>query len=220
MKRPTICGSIVNEDLDLVERSTAYVDLFEVRIDLVGQSWPRLVQGLHKPWIACNRKAQEGGCWVGDERSRVEELYRAVDLNADLVDVELATENLEQVVRRVKSRCGCIISFHDGTGTPLPARLKELVGLQLRSGADICKVVTTAQNFDDNLTVLQLLRQFPDTRIVAFAMGPEGVISRILSPLIGGEFAFASLGEGKESAPAQLTAVQLRTSYEMIASGR
>lgn len=219
MKNPAICGSIVSEDLDLVERSTAYVDLFEVRIDLVGPAWPQVAKGLRRPWIACNRKAQEGGYWLGDERSRVEELYKAVDMNAAFVDVELATHNVDQVIARVKPRCGCILSAHDGVGTPALPHLKELVEAQLRSGADVCKVVTTAQDFDDNLTVLQLLREFPDIRMLAFAMGPHGVVSRILTPIVGGQFTFASLGEGKESAPGQLTAVRLRMIYDMIAGG-
>jgi len=78
-------------------------------------------------------------------------------------------------------------------------------------------VVTTAQKFEDNLTVLQLIADFPQTKIVSFAMGPLGSVSRILCPLIGGYFTYASIEEGKESASGQVTIGDLKAIYEMVA---
>jgi 3-dehydroquinate dehydratase-1 len=96
------------------------------------------------------------------------------------------------------------------------AVLKELVEKQLAAGADIGKVVTTARQFEDNLSTLQLIQEFPEERIVSFAMGPLGAVSRILCPLAGGEFIYASIETGGESAPGQLTAEELRKIYEMV----
>ena len=87
---------------------------------------------------------------------------------------------------------------------------------ELRAGADICKVVTTARSFGDNLTVLQLLGAFPENRLVAFAMGPLGIESRVLAPLVGGDFTYASVDRGKEAAPGQITATELRRLYGML----
>ena len=36
MIRPEICASIVNEDFDAIKRVEPLVDLYEVRIDLIG----------------------------------------------------------------------------------------------------------------------------------------------------------------------------------------
>lgn len=219
MSRPAICGSIVSENLEVVEQATQFVDLFEVRIDLIGAGWPNVVRRLSKPWIACNRRVEEGGSWPGDEHGRVDELYRAVEIGADIVDVELATTDLEKVISAVKPRAQCLLSFHDVERTPPFAQLKGAVDSQLCMGADICKVVTTAHSFDDSLTVLRLVREFSHVRLLAFAMGPQGVPSRILCPLVGGEFTFASLAQGRESAPGQVTAARLRAIYEMMGSG-
>jgi 3-dehydroquinate dehydratase len=52
---------------------------------------------------------------------------------------------------------------------------------------------------------------------VSFAMGPSGITSRILSPLLGGYLTYASLGEGKESAPGQVTVSELTKIYRMMA---
>jgi 3-dehydroquinate dehydratase type I len=90
----------------------------------------------------------------------------------------------------------------------------------LEAGADVCKVVTTGQRFEDNLAVLQLITNYPKTKMVSFAMGPLGLASRILCPLVGGDFTYASMGKGKESAPGQITAGNLRAIYEMMARGK
>ena len=91
---------------------------------------------------------------------------------------------------------------------------------QMEAGADICKVVTTAQRFEDNLAVLQLISDFPETRVVSFAMGSLGFTSRILSPLVGGDFAYASSEEGRESAPGQIAVRDLGKIYRMLEDGR
>jgi len=52
--------------------------------------------------------------------------------------------------------------------------------------------------------------------MVSFAMGHLGLVSRILCPLVGGYFTYASLGEGRESAPGQLTVGHLKKIYEMV----
>ena len=87
---------------------------------------------------------------------------------------------------------------------------------QLNRGADICKIVTTATSPDDNLTVLQLINTFAETRMVSLAMGNLGLTSRILCPLAGGAFTYASIERDKESAPGQMTVSELVKIYQMV----
>ncbi|MEE8420287.1 MAG: type I 3-dehydroquinate dehydratase [Dehalococcoidales bacterium] len=217
MKKPDICAAIVSEDRAAIKRIEPLVDLFEVRIDLIGAAWREVATSLGKPWIGCNRLKAEGGAWPGSEPERITELLRAAELGAAVIDIELATVNLAEVVRQVKERAACLISFHDTAGTPSPEKLREVVRKQLAAGADICKVVTTARSYADNPPVLQLAADFPQARIVSFAMGPLGYTSRLLSPLFGGDFVYASMGAGKESAPGQLTVRDFRMTYGMEA---
>lgn len=220
MKRPRICAVIVSNDPEEVKRVEPLVELYEVRIDLIGDSWPELVKQLEKPWIACNRSAEEGGSWGGNESKRREELLSAIELGASIVDIELVTGNLKEMVRLVKERAKCLLSFHDLKGTPPLDRMREIVQKELEAGADICKVVTTARGFEDNLAVLQLIPNFPQARVVSFAMGPLGSTSRILCPLVGGDFIYASAGEGSESAPGQITVRDLSEIYGMLGNER
>jgi 3-dehydroquinate dehydratase-1 len=216
MSRPRICASIVDNDLKSIKEAEPFVDLFEVRMDLIGEGWQEVAKQLKKLWIACNRSAEEGGKGDKDEARRIEELLKATELGADIVDVELRTRNLGEVIPMIKKEAKCLLSFHELKGTLSLGEMKEIVQRQLDAGADICKVVTTAQSFEDNLAVLRLISEFPKTRIVSFAMGHLGLVSRILCPLVGGDFTYASIEKGKESASGQVTARELRQLYEMI----
>jgi len=216
MKKPRICAVIVNNDPEAVKKVEPLVDLFEVRIDLIGDSWQELVKQFNKPWIACNRRADEGGKWEGNEAKRIEELLKAIELGADIIDLELRTGNLRQTTELIKQRAKCLLSFHELKGTPPLNNLREMVQRQLEAGADICKIVTTAQRLEDNLSILQLISEFPKTRIVAMAMGPLGFASRVLGPLVGGDFTYASIEPGQESASGQITVRELRKLYEMV----
>jgi len=216
MNRPRICASIVGGDLEAIKRVEPLIDLYEVRIDLIGAEWREVARQLGKPWIACNRKSNEGGTWQGGEEARITELLSALELGAAIIDIELSTENLKDIVARIKQRAKCLISCHDMKKTPLIDAMKELVRKQLAVGADICKVVTTAQKFEDNVSALRLIREFPEERIVSFAMGPLGLVSRILCPLAGGEFIYAAIEPGREAASGQITVSDLRKIYQMV----
>ena len=217
MNRPRICAVIVDNDPKAVNEVEPFADLFEVRIDLIGDGWQGLVRQLNKPWIACNRRADEGGRWEGNEAARIEKLLQAIELGADTIDIELRTQNLEQVIPMIGKRAKCLVSYHDLEKTPPLDRMKEMVQRQLTAGADICKLITTAQSPEDNLTVLQLIAEYPKIRIVSFAMGPLGFASRVLCPLVGGDFTYASIEKGRESATGQITVRELRKLYEAMA---
>jgi len=214
--RPRVCASIVNGDLEAIGRVEALVDLYEVRIDLIGSAWREVARQLKKPWIACNRKPDEGGVWRGGEEKRIAELLSALELGAETIDIELSTEGLGEVVARIKKRARCLISHHDVAATPSLEAMKGLVQEQLNAGADIGKVVTTARKFEDNVSTLRLIQEFPEARVISFAMGPLGLVSRVLCPLVGGDFIYASMVPGREAAPGQITAGDLREIYKMV----
>ena len=216
MRKPRICAVIVNNDSNAVREVEPLVDLFEARIDLIGDGWQQLVRQFGKPWIACNRRADEGGRWQGDEARRIEQLLQAIELGVDIVDIEINTGNLEKIIQLIKKRAKCLLSFHDLEKTPPLDEMKKVVGRQLKAGADMCKMVTTARGFKDNLDVLQLISEFPEAKVISFAMGSLGSTSRILCPLVGGEFTYASTESGKESAQGQITIRDLLKIYEMV----
>jgi 3-dehydroquinate dehydratase type I len=214
--RPKICAAIVDADLSAIKKIEPLVDLFEVRIDLIGSGWREVAGVLKKPWIACNRRAEEGGKWRGSEARRIGELHSALELGADFIDIELATADVARIVKETRGKVECIVSYHDMKGTPPLKELKEILEREINTGADVCKVVTTARSFADNLIVLQLIKDFPKTKVVAFAISAAGQISRVLCPLVGGNFTYASIAEGHASAEGQITVRELRKIYGML----
>lgn len=214
--RPKICASIVNKDMEAVKKVESLVDLFELRIDLIGSGWQEVAGNLSKPWLACNRRAEEGGGWKGGESERIETLLSAIELGASIVDIELGTSEVGKVVRNIQGKAECLISCHNLKETPSVEKMGEIVKKQIAAGAAICKVVTTARTFADNLAVLQLISDFPEKKVVSFAMGDMGQISRVLCPLVGGYFTYASIEEGSESAEGQITVENLRKIYGML----
>ena len=214
--KPAVCIVITSADMAVIEAAAPLADLFEVRIDLIGDTWPEVVRKLDKPWLACNRLAAEGGAWRNTEALRKEELLKALSMGATIIDLELATPNLAKMVDIVKKKTRCLISHHDFETTPSSGELKSIIGRELAAGADICKLVTTAHNTEDNLRLLKLYDEFEGCRLVTFGMGEAGILSRILAPLTGAEFTYAAMETRKQSAPGQLTAAQLVEIYRLL----
>ncbi|MDP2920721.1 MAG: type I 3-dehydroquinate dehydratase [Dehalococcoidia bacterium] len=216
MKIPKLCATIINTDLKAIKEVEPFVDMYEVRIDIIGDGWTEVARKLTKPWIACNRLVEEGGKWQGNEARRIEKLLQAIELGAKIVDVEVNAKNVENIITFIKKRATCLLSFHDFEKTPPLDRLKQAVQKEIKLGADICKVVTFAHSFEDNLAVLRLIREFPGTRVVAFAMGPHGMASRVLSPLAGADFTYGAVEKGSESAPGQIPVIDMYNLYGIL----
>lgn len=216
MDNVRLCVAITDNDIEAVKTVEPLIDLYEIRIDLIGEGWRELPGHLVKPWIACNRRTEEGGSWHGSEEERTAELLKAVELGASIVDIELSTPGVAGLVGQVKGRAECLLSYHNLEGTPPLEAMKDIVRQQQHAGADICKVVTTAHELTDNITVLELIREFPDLKLVSFAMGWAGQLSRVLCPLVGSYYTYSSVEVGKESATGQLPAKLLREIYRLI----
>ena len=216
MSKVKLCASITGTDLAAVKKIEPIVDLFEVRIDLIGDRWTEVARQLKKPWIACNRMVEEGGKWDGNEARRIERLLQAVELGAKIVDIEYNAKNVDNIIKLIKKRAEVLLSFHDFQKTPSLDVLKQIVNKELKAGADICKIVTTAQTFEDNLAVMRLFSEFPETKMVAFAMGTQGFLSRVMAPLIGAYFTYGAVQKGVESAPGQLPVAEMLAVYEMV----
>lgn len=209
---PLICGCIVDSDEQTIEQATSHVDMFEMRIDLVGTGWGKLASRLRKPWIACNRAREHGGHGEAEEQQRVAILQRAVDCGAAVVDIEWSPR-IGKLVACFRQRARCLVSWHDFATTPNTPELQDIVRRQLEAGADICKLATMACHSFDALRLLQLPALFPEQQLVVVAMGKAAGWSRAAAPWCGSSFVYAALGDGKEAAPGQLTVSALRRIY-------
>jgi 3-dehydroquinate dehydratase type I len=182
---------------------------------------PRLLHGRRKPFIVTNRRREEGGQFQGDEEARVRILEEAVRLGVDYVDIEMSSERsfiqnlmIQKKARRRKTKV--ILSFHDFRRTPSRGDLQKLYDRMARWGADVVKIATFAQSWEDNLNVLGLIPYARERgqKITAFCMGEEGRMSRVMAPLLGATWTYASLSADRVSAPGQISAREMRRTWE------
>jgi len=211
---PDICACITRvEDLHAAIAVADDVALYEVRMDLIGPEWRTVAGKLARPWIACNRSVLEGGRASFEPRERLEVLREAIELGATYIDIEVATPDVTAWLRSLDRKAVVILSHHDFSGTPDIGVLRDIVAKERDSGADICKVATTCNSMDDNVIVLQLCREDVGKGVVSFGMGDLGSVSRVLAPLHGARYTYASLAAGHEAAPGQLTVEHMSAFY-------
>ena len=198
-----------------------WADLFEVRADYVSDlDVGALLRARSKPILFTLRSDAEGGRFPErDSRARRRLLLEAVERGVDLVDVE-ARAGFDDVVAAKKGR-GLVLSWHDMEGTP--DDLDSIYERMAAEGPDVVKISVTARSVRDLGRLLALAaRHAADEapQLVAIAMGPLGVASRILGGRYNAPFGFASSASGRGTAPGQLTAPVLVDSYRVRSIGR
>jgi len=215
-----IVETTVEKALIAIQEVYRWADLIELRADYLrrGKLAP-LVENREKPIIVTNRRKGEGGKYKGGERKRLRVLQEAMDLGADYIDVELATErsSLQGLIRN-KGGTQVILSFHDFRRTPSLKELQKLFDQMVRLGADVIKIASFASSWEDNLSILSLipLAKARKQEIVAFCMGEKGKLSRIFSPFLGAAWTYASLNKVKASAPGQMTVKEMKEIWETL----
>lgn len=222
---PSVCASIaastVQKTMRLLKKAEKNnANLIEFRLDHLEKNYRMsdLISSTRLPRIATNRSANEGGKFRGEETNRVQSLLQAAEAGCEFVDLELAMENVGSIIRKAK-RLGVqvIISYHDFQRTPDLQELRRILEKQMNLGADICKIVSTAKEQSDNLRILEFVfNASRKTKVVSFAMGKLGVVSRVLSPIYGASFTFASVERGAESAAGQLTLDEIKNAYRSM----
>jgi 3-dehydroquinate dehydratase type I len=213
-----ICVSILPktmaEALQLIEKTEeSNADLIEVRLDHLENLDEIAKVAAHgkTPKIATDKSSRP-------QTEQRKMLLTAAKNGFEYVDVELSTEKLEDLVTELKAHgAKAVLSYHKADGSFSPSELKNILEKQISSGADVCKIVTTAQRIEDNLTILNFTSEASNrTKVVCFCMGKLGKISRLLSPLFGAFFTFASLEKGGETAPGQITIQEMKTAYRLL----
>jgi len=198
----------------------AQPDMIEIRLDLLRPdlSASTIREATDLPMIATNRRKDEGGLFSGPEKARTRVLMQAAQQGFDYVDVELRTTNVDALVRQLQQKgAKAIVSYHNTKTTPPLTALEELLRKQRAAGADICKIVTNAKRDLDNLPPLALVsKHASNVKLVCFAMGEAGILSRVMSPILGAHFTYASSGPGRETAPGQLSVSRIKAIYREL----
>jgi len=183
-------------------------DYVEIRFDfLKTDEIPKTLESIKKDLkkIVCTlRPKSEGGKFEGGEKERIAILKLIAEYNPFLLDIEFNTiKKNKELAKYLKStKTKLLISWHDFKKTPKFSELKSMMS-QMTEFSHNVKIVTTAKSVDDSTRTLQLYSKNRKNNLIAFAMGDNGRISRILCLYLGSPYTYVSLG--KPVAPGQLS---------------
>ena len=211
----------VDEAIELLQTANAlHPDLIEIRLDSLKNHdcLKEISSSTGIPLIATNKSKEHHGGFLGTETERQKILFDAVQNGFEYVDVDLGTPNQVQLIKSFREAgAKVIVSFHDFEKTPSLSELKKVQDELSALGADVCKIITTANSVEDNLVVLDFVsKSSKQAKMVCFAMGEFGKTSRLLSPVFGAFFTFACLDEKRKTAKGQLTIQEMNQAYETL----
>ena len=225
-----ICTSLQHKNLDALFEALETTEMAEIRLDRCPLS-PDDIEGLFGssdvPLVATCRIAevladlQRADGIPDTEKGRREQQIRAYDITerrlakaveagAAYIDLEMeAPAPMSKRLRKAALENGTIVirSYHDFTGTPSREKLAETAAQCREFGAEVVKIVTTAQCEADVQTVLSLYEDFD--RLIAFCMGEAGRQSRLDCLAKGAPYTYAAFTEDEATAPGQWTTASM-----------
>lgn len=224
----------------------AGADLVEFRVDscFAGTGQPgeiesivRLVSQSPLPAIVTCRPVLEGGQYDGPDDARIALFERLGAASAAApgehppryIDVELATytrsANIKQKVNLAVDHpaqtrelaTGLILSVHDFHTRPADL-MRRIAAMAQEPAAAVVKVAYRARSLRDNLELLDLLAENATGKpTIALAMGPFGLMSRVLAPKFNAFLTFAALRRDAQTAPGQPVIGELLDLYRFRA---
>ena len=152
-------------------------------------------------------------------------LCAAIEAGAEYIDTELEYPDDLQLQLRNRARSAgtkLIVSWHNFSATPPLKQLLEVYRSCAEKGADVVKIVTTANSLIDATRTMRLYRsvaRLPRKRIqrpplAAFAMGSAGKFTRYLSLKLGSPLSYTYPDGANATAPGQYSESQLAALLE------
>lgn len=207
----TLSGATLNENVAEVQNNIDYIDLCELRMDLLNaeeqkkaKNFPSMVK---LPVILTFRRKEDGGGSVISEKGRRKLLFEALDGDFSYIDIEEDVKKGELEEKARDKGIKVIRSFHDYDGIP-----HDIFGKisMLSKRGDIVKIAVMTKKIQDISTLLKIRNELKDVDKIIIGMGQFGVPTRILYKKFGSILTFAGT---REVAPGQLTAKTLKNVY-------
>jgi 3-dehydroquinate dehydratase/shikimate dehydrogenase len=219
-----ICAVITEETIEAaraaMNRASSAADLIELRLDYLcdfdfanPENLRALLRDKSLPVIITCRAVSEGGRQFIEDGARLRLLVEGARQLADYCDIE-ATYYAE-AAKLSPDLSRLIVSYHNFAETP--ADIDAIYNRITQHDAAIHKIAVRANSVADSLAIFRLLdrAQTERRKLIALSMQGSGLITRVLGPTAGSFLTYASIEQGRESAPGQLTCEQLRNLYRV-----
>ena len=217
-----VCARDIDEMRDAIERAAEGADIIELRLDCLEDldAASRILdqaRNFERPLILTLRCPEQGGHSSIDYDSR-RRFWSSLKPPATdcFFDLEYAlVQDLPSAERFEADWKQVICSHHDFNG--VPPDLEQIFQVMAATRAGIIKIAVQANDATDCLPIFKLLEQAQreGRELIAIAMGPAGMMTRVLGPSRGSFLTYGSLDDESATAPGQLTATQLREVYQI-----
>src|SRR5712691_5107235 len=226
LRFPRVCVAVTGSDAtEMVEKAEALVrdnTFLEFRLDYLSRparALPKIKRFTeyhpHVVAVGTCRRVASGGKFRGSVASQLDLLGKASTAGCQLLDVELqsASKCKPEQLRRLRTRAALILSYHDFRATK---KLEQTLEKMIAFPADYYKIVTTATMLYDNVALMKVLEKRSDKHsLIGLCMGEQGIISRVLGVRAGSVFTFGAASPDEKTAPGQVTAQELRSTYRI-----
>ena len=235
-----ICTTIQNRTAEQILEILQNCEMAEIRLDRCSLTYNEIdaIFSSDVPLVATCRISEvaerEESLQDLPEQSRMikamqiaeKRLVRAIEAGARYVDVEMeAQKQMSKRVRQAAHENGTVFirSYHDFEGTDSVDGLKALVEKCVYHGADLVKIVTTAQTDYDADRLMSLyewcaeeksqgndrIAALADGGLIAFCMGEAGRQSRMDCLRHGAPYTYAAVSKEDTAAPGQWSAAEM-----------
>jgi 3-dehydroquinate dehydratase I len=224
-----ICVSILPKNivdtLNLISKAEKTgADFIEVRMDTLEEmrNLSDITNSTETPLIATNKLLSEKGFFAGTETERQNTLLKAARAGFEFIDVDYFSAKRAETIAKLKQfGTKTIVSYHKFDGILNAFAMERILNEQIDSGADVCKIILTAKNIEDNLPILSFVNfASQKAKLVCFCMGEAGKTSRLLSPIFGAYFTFACIDKESKTAPGQMSIKEMKDAYKLLGIGQ
>lgn len=231
--RSKICVPIVESSLSVVlEKIKEYSSFADVLEIWLGELFPfpglenksKILDTIFSVKKECGipilftiKDGKEKGMFGGTHDEKKELILDLFKRGAEYIDVDYEFDlPFFDTLKTFPRKGVLILSAHFFEGTPSFPSLKNRVQLMRNRGAEVVKIACFPESFRDVLSVLRLSENLSRNKIpfITISMGNMGKVSRVLTPLLGGELMFASPEDGKNSASGQFLVKDLEKALE------
>lgn len=205
----------------LIEASEK-ADLAEIWLDQIKDlDVEKLLSKAPLPIVAVCKRKVEKGFFTGSYEVQAELLINAIKFGASYIDVPLfMPEKLNKKIVQKAKKAGVkvIISHHDFKKTVDYANLLKISEKIIKREADIVKIACKSQSMQSAIEMISLAKHLngQKTPHILIGMGQKGILTRILTPTLGGEMMFAVLDKKGQTAQGQMTVDELKKAWKLI----
>ncbi|HTB07019.1 MAG TPA: type I 3-dehydroquinate dehydratase [Bacteroidia bacterium] len=215
---PVVRGSTIQLFLKNLKEAERISPLIELRVDTIKGFKEDDVKLLKKSTKAAAiftcRHVSEGGEFAGDKKVQHAILKKAFQAGFKFVDIAYGNSMIKSLSSKEKKKL--VLSYHSFQNTPSFKSLKATLKKMRKAKPAVIKMATMVKKEKDILILADLLSERKAAEdIILIGMGKEGMMTRILFPLMGSYLTYVAIGKDK-IAPGLMTYKEMREIYNAI----